>query len=289
MTENLAETPASLDRALKALDSSAELTDTIRAEYAELTDTIRAARHDYYQADAPTLSDAEYDRLYRRLEQIEAQYPALIANDSPTQEVGGEVSEAFSPVTHLVRMYSLEDVFSLEELRAWLTKAEENTRLLTGTAPQWLTELKIDGLAVNLLYRNGVLVRAATRGDGTTGEDVTHNVRTIASIPQKLAGENHPAELEVRGEVFISSADFKKLNEKMVSEGKNPFANPRNAAAGSLRQKDSAVTAEPSEHVCSRRGLADRARRELPVPNLRAIGRLGASHQSIQQTFYFSR
>jgi len=244
VTENLAETPASLDRALKALDSSAELTDTIRAEYAELTDTIRTARHDYYQADAPTLSDAEYDRLYRRLEQIEAQYPALIANDSPTQEVGGEVSEAFSPVTHLVRMYSLEDVFSLEELRAWLTKAEENTRLLTGTAPQWLTELKIDGLAVNLLYRNGVLVRAATRGDGTTGEDVTHNVRTIASIPQKLAGENHPAELEVRGEVFISSADFKKLNEKMVSEGKNPFANPRNAAAGSLRQKDSAVTAE---------------------------------------------
>lgn len=244
MTENLAETPASLDRALKALDSSAELTDTIRAEYAELTDTIRAARYDYYQEDAPTLSDAEYDRLYRRLEQIEAQYPALIANDSPTQEVGGEVSEAFSPVTHLVRMYSLEDVFSLEELRAWLTKAEENTRLLTGAAPQWLTELKIDGLAVNLLYRNGVLVRAATRGDGTTGEDVTHNVRTIASIPQKLAGENHPAELEVRGEVFISSADFKKLNEKMVSEGKNPFANPRNAAAGSLRQKDPAVTAE---------------------------------------------
>ena len=244
MTENLAETPASLDRALKALDSSAELTDTIRAEYAELTDTIRAARHDYYQEDAPTLSDAEYDRLYRRLEQIEAQYPALIANDSPTQEVGGEVSEAFSPVTHLVRMYSLEDVFSLEELRVWLTKAEENTRLLTGAAPQWLTELKIDGLAVNLLYRNGVLVRAATRGDGTTGEDVTHNVRTIASIPQKLAGENHPTELEVRGEVFISSADFKKLNEKMVSEGKNPFANPRNAAAGSLRQKDPAVTAE---------------------------------------------
>ena len=244
MTENLAETPASLDRALKALDSSAELTDTIRAEYAELTDSIRAARHDYYQEDAPTLSDAEYDRLYRRLEQIEAQYPALIANDSPTQEVGGEVSEAFSPVTHLVRMYSLEDVFSLEELRVWLTKAEENTRLLTGAAPQWLTELKIDGLAVNLLYRNGVLVRAATRGDGTTGEDVTHNVRTIASIPQKLAGENHPTELEVRGEVFISSADFKKLNEKMVSEGKNPFANPRNAAAGSLRQKDSAVTAE---------------------------------------------
>ena len=123
-------------------------------------------------------------------------------------------------------------------------KGRGNTRLLTGAAPQWLTELKIDGLAVNLLYRNGVLVRAATRGDGTTGEDVTHNVRTIASIPQKLAGENHPAQLEVRGEVFISSADFKKLNEKMVSEGKNPFANPRNAAAGSLRQKDSAVTAE---------------------------------------------
>ena len=140
-------------------------------------------------------------------------------------------------------MYSLEDVFSFEELRAWLTKTEESVRNLTGAAPRWLTELKIDGLAVNLLYRNGTLVRAATRGDGTTGEDVTHNVRTIASIPQQLSGEGHPEEIEIRGEVFISSADFEKLNESMIAAGKNPFANPRNAAAGSLRQKDPAVTA----------------------------------------------
>ena len=141
-------------------------------------------------------------------------------------------------------MYSLEDVFSDEELRAWLTKAQENSQAISGKNPTWLTELKIDGLAVNLLYRNGALVRAATRGDGTTGEDVTHNVRTIATIPQRLSGQNHPEEIEIRGEVFISSADFKALNEKIVAEGKNPFANPRNAAAGSLRQKDAAVTAQ---------------------------------------------
>ena len=236
MTENNAPTTASIE-------NSTELSDTLRAEYAELTDTIRAARRAYYNEDAPVLSDAEYDALYRRLEIIEAEHPQLIANDSPTQEVGGEAVEAFAPVTHLQRMYSLEDVFSFEELRAWLLKTEENARNLDGSAPQWLTELKIDGLAVNLLYRHGSLVRAATRGDGITGEDVTHNVRTIASIPQQLAGENHTEEIEIRGEVFISSADFEKLNESMIAAGKNPFANPRNAAAGSLRQKDAAVTA----------------------------------------------
>jgi len=230
-------------RAESPAENSVEITEALRAEYAELTDKIRAARRAYYNEDAPFLSDAEYDALYRRLEIIEAEHPLIIANDSPTQEVGGEAIEAFAPVTHLQRMYSLEDVFSFEELRTWLTKTEENTRNLTGGAPQWLTELKIDGLAVNLLYRNGTLVRAATRGDGTTGEDVTHNVRTIASIPQQLTGENHPEEIEIRGEVFISSADFEKLNESMIAAGKNPFANPRNAAAGSLRQKDAAITA----------------------------------------------
>ena len=214
-----------------------------RIAYLGLIDTIRSARRAYYNNESSVLSDAEYDALYRRLEIIEAEHPHLIANDSPTQEVGGEAIEAFAPVTHLQRMYSLEDVFSFEELRTWLTKTEESTRNLTGSAPQWLTELKIDGLAVNLLYRNGTLVRAATRGDGTTGEDVTHNVRTIASIPPQLTGENHPEEIEIRGEVFISSADFEKLNESMIAAGKNPFANPRNAAAGSLRQKDAAITA----------------------------------------------
>ena len=222
------------------------LTPEIRDEYAQLIDDVRDARRAYYTDDAPTISDAAYDTLYRRLEEVEALYPELVANDSPTQEVGGEASSAFAPVTHRARMYSLEDVFSDEELRAWLTKAQENSQAISGKNPTWLTELKIDGLAVNLLYRNGALVRAATRGDGTTGEDVTHNVRTIATIPQRLSGQNHPEEIEIRGEVFISSADFKALNEKIVAEGKNPFANPRNAAAGSLRQKDAAVTAQRS-------------------------------------------
>ena len=220
------------------------LTPEIRDEYAQLIDDVRDARRAYYTDDAPTISDAAYDALYRRLEEVEALYPELVANDSPTQEVGGEASSAFAPVTHRARMYSLEDVFSDEELRAWLTKAQENSQAISGKNPTWLTELKIDGLAVNLLYRNGALVRAATRGDGTTGEDVTHDVRTIATIPQRLSGQNHPEEIEIRGEVFISSADFKALNEKIVAEGKNPFANPRNAAAGSLRQKDAAVTAQ---------------------------------------------
>ena len=216
----------------------------IKERYAQLVDQVRAARQSYYVKDAPTISDAEYDALYRELEKLEAQHPELVANDSPTQEVGGEASAAFAPVTHLARMYSLEDVFSLEELGAWLDRAETNAQEMTGARPTWLTELKIDGLAVNLLYRKGKLVRAATRGDGTTGEDVTHNVLTIASIPTQLAGSNHPEEIEIRGEVFISSADFKALNEQMVEQGKAPFANPRNAAAGSLRQKDAALTAE---------------------------------------------
>ncbi|MGV3016377.1 NAD-dependent DNA ligase LigA [Rothia sp. 88186D007BW] len=216
----------------------------IKERYAQLIDQVRVARQSYYVNDAPTISDADYDALYRELEKLEAQHPELVANDSPTQEVGGEASAAFAPVTHLARMYSLEDVFSLEELGTWLDRAETNAQEMTGARPAWLTELKIDGLAVNLLYRKGKLVRAATRGDGTTGEDVTHNVLTIGTIPTQLAGKNHPEEIEIRGEVFISSADFKILNEQMVEQGKAPFANPRNAAAGSLRQKDAALTAE---------------------------------------------
>ncbi len=222
----------------------AEPGEDLKAEYADLVDRVRQARTAYYVEDAPTISDAEYDALYRRLEEIEALHPQIVANDSPTQEVGGEVSAAFTPVQHLARMYSLEDVFSIDELTAWMDKAAASIAALPGAPdPAWLTELKIDGLAVNLLYRDGELVRAATRGDGTTGEDVTHNVRTIASIPARLAGEDVPAEVEVRGEVFISSRDFRALNEAIVAEGRAPFANPRNAAAGSLRQKDPEVTA----------------------------------------------
>ena len=217
----------------------------IRDEYEQLTEDVRRYRYAYYNEDAPLISDAEFDQLYRRLEEIEALHPELVANDSPTQEVGGEASAAFAPVEHLQRMYSLEDVFSLEELQVWIGRAtasvEKQGRVDELT---WLSEVKIDGLAVNLLYRNGELIRAATRGDGHTGEDITHNALTIKDIPRTLKGSGHPAEVEIRGEVFIPSKAFLELNEQMVEAGKAPFANPRNAAAGSLRQKDPALTAQ---------------------------------------------
>ncbi|MGF9662151.1 NAD-dependent DNA ligase LigA [Arthrobacter crystallopoietes] len=217
----------------------------IRDEYEQLTEDVRRYRYAYYNEDSPLISDAEFDQLYRRLEEIEALHPELVANDSPTQEVGGEVSAAFAPVEHLQRMYSLEDVFSLEELQVWIGRAtasvEKQGRVDELT---WLSEVKIDGLAVNLLYRNGELIRAATRGDGHTGEDITHNALTIKDIPRTLKGSGHPAEVEIRGEVFIPSKAFLELNEQMVEAGKAPFANPRNAAAGSLRQKDPALTAQ---------------------------------------------
>ena len=213
----------------------------VRSEYEHIVEAVEAARRAYYVDDAPVMSDADYDALYRRLEEFEAAYPTLIRDDSPTRQVGGEVSSAFAPVKHSSQMYSLEDVFSFDELKGWVRRVESS---LPDSADHiWLTEVKIDGLAVSLTYRDGVLVRAATRGDGVTGEDVTHNVRTIGSIPQRLSGDGHPAFFEVRGEVFIASGDFVKLNESMVASGKNPFANPRNAAAGSLRQKDASVTA----------------------------------------------
>ncbi|MGM0929725.1 MAG: NAD-dependent DNA ligase LigA [Actinomycetota bacterium] len=236
--------------------------DEIRDEYEQLTENVRKYRYAYYNEDAPLVSDAEFDALYRRLEEIEALHPELVANDSPTQEVGGEVSAAFAPVEHLQRMYSLEDVFSLDELKAWLDRATASVANLgNGRKLRWLSEVKIDGLAVNLLYRNGELVRAATRGDGTTGEDITHNVLTIGDIPRKLTGSNFPAEVEIRGEIFIPTKDFLALNERMVEAGKAPFANPRNSAAGSLRQKDPKVTAERPLHmfvhgIGAREGLA---------------------------------
>ncbi|WP_285320188.1 NAD-dependent DNA ligase LigA [Pseudarthrobacter sp. lyk4-40-TYG-27] len=221
-------------------------TEALREEYENLADLVRKYRFAYYQEDAPLVSDAEFDTLFRRLEEIEALHPELVANDSPTQEVGGEVSAAFAPVEHLQRMYSLEDVFSLEELEAWLNRAEASIAKIGdgGTKAAWLTELKIDGLAVNLLYRDGKLVRAATRGDGTTGEDITHNLLTIKEIPQELQGSGFPAEMEIRGEVFIPSKAFAEFNDALIEAGKAPLANPRNAAAGSLRQKDPAETAK---------------------------------------------
>nr|WP_311764380.1 NAD-dependent DNA ligase LigA [Arthrobacter ipis] len=226
------------------LEPEAIPSDPVRDEYENLADLVRKYRFAYYQEDEPLVSDAEFDALFRRLEELEALHPELVSNDSPTQEVGGEVSAAFAAVEHLQRMYSLEDVFSLEELQAWIAKAEAGVAKSGNPQAAWLTELKIDGLAVNLLYRDGKLVRAATRGDGTTGEDITHNVLTIKEIPQQLSGSGFPAEVEIRGEVFIPSKAFAEFNEALIESGKAPLANPRNAAAGSLRQKDPAETAK---------------------------------------------
>lgn len=211
-----------------------------RTRWQELADTVEKARDAYYQADAPTLSDAEYDQTYRELQDLESRYPQLAGADSPTATVGGEPTGTFAPVTHLQPMLSLDDVFSIEELQAW----EDRVHADTGRPDLAMTcEAKIDGLAVDLLYVDGVLTQAATRGDGRVGEDVTANVRTIGVIPQKLSGSGHPHRMEVRGEVFFPVADFPGLNEARVAAGLAPFVNPRNAAAGSLRQKDPAVTA----------------------------------------------
>lgn len=226
-------------------DSTSTPPERDRERYEALVEQIRAYREAYYQQDQPTVSDSEYDLLFHELQLLESTYPILAGQDSPTQEVGGEVSGAFSPVTHASRMYSLEDVFSLGELDVWLERAQTNAARIHPDAPvQWLCEVKIDGLALNLTYRDGKLVRAGTRGDGTTGEDVTHNALTISDIPQELTGSGWPQEFEVRGEVYIATDDFNAYNETLIAEGKAPLANPRNAAAGSLRQKDPKQTAK---------------------------------------------
>ncbi len=208
--------------------------------YHQLIQEVDDARAAYYNRDAPVLSDAEYDKLYRELEDFEAQYPQYRSADSPTTQVGGAASQAFAPVEHLQQMTSLDDVFSLEELAAWEARMANDT----GRSDlDMLTEVKIDGLAVNLLYENGVLNRAATRGDGWVGEDVTANVRTISCIPHRLKGVV-PARVEIRGEVYFPTKDFESLNAERVRMGEAPFVNARNAAAGSLRQKDWKKTAE---------------------------------------------
>jgi DNA ligase (NAD+) len=210
----------------------------VRDRHSELSRTIDEHAFRYYVLDQPIVADAEYDALMRELESIEQAHPTLRTPDSPTQKVMGTYSTDFAAVEHLERLLSLGNVFSPEELQAWATRVGKEA-----PAASFLCELKIDGLAVDLVYRDGSLVRAATRGDGRTGEDITPNIRTLKSVPQRLTGEGVPRLLEVRGEVFIATRDFTRLNERLVADGKPPFANPRNAAAGSLRQKDPRVTA----------------------------------------------
>jgi len=209
-----------------------------RQRHAELAAELTEHQYRYHVLDSPLVSDAEYDAMMRELVGLEEQIPELRTPDSPSQRVGAAVSTDFTPVEHLERLLSLDNAFSAGELDSWVARAER----LGGSGP-YLCELKIDGLAIAMVYRKGRLQRAATRGDGVTGEDVTPNVKTIAAVPTKLSGSGWPDTLEVRGEVFLPVAAFEELNQRLTEAGKPPFANPRNSAAGSLRQKDPRVTA----------------------------------------------
>ncbi|WP_142502361.1 NAD-dependent DNA ligase LigA [Klebsiella sp. 2680] len=208
----------------------------------ELRTTLRHHEYLYHVMDAPEIPDAEYDRLMRELRELEAQHPELITPDSPTQRVGAEPLASFSQIRHEVPMLSLDNVFDEESFLAFNKRVQD--RLKNTDDLVYCCELKLDGLAVSILYENGILVQAATRGDGTTGEDITSNVRTIRAIPLKLRGDNIPQRLEVRGEVFLPQAGFEKINEEARRTGGKVFANPRNAAAGSLRQLDPRITAK---------------------------------------------
>lgn len=225
----------------------AQTVDQAAARAAELRHLLDYHAYRYYALDAPEITDAAFDKLLIELQQIEAAYPGLVTPDSYTQRVGGYVSEQFTPVTHMARMYSMDDAMNLEELDEWLARTED---ALGAGHVAYTCELKIDGLGVALTYQNGAFVRAATRGDGTTGEDVSLNVRTIKDVPMHLSeaalahmGADRATPIEVRGEVYMPKGSFARLNAEADAEGREPFANPRNAAAGSLRQKDPKVTA----------------------------------------------
>ncbi|GLP71882.1 DNA ligase 1 [Streptomyces sp. TUS-ST3] len=217
-----------------------------REKHAKLAEQIEEHRFRYYVNDAPVISDADFDKLLRSLEALEEEYPELRTPDSPTQKVAGAYETEFTSVQHRSRMLSLDNAFSDEELAAW---AERVAKDVGTTDYHLLCELKVDGLAVNLTYEHGRLTRAATRGDGRTGEDITPNVRTIAEIPDRLTGDKVPDLVEIRGEVYFPMEKFEELNARLVEAGDKPFANPRNAAAGSLRQKDPRVTATRPLHM----------------------------------------
>ncbi|MGW0770881.1 NAD-dependent DNA ligase LigA [Streptomyces sp. NPDC002676] len=230
-------------------DKQAETTGVpaeARVKHAQLAEQVEEHRFRYYVKDAPVISDAEFDQLLKSLEALEEQYPELRTPDSPTQKVAGSYATEFTAVEHRQRMLSLDNTFNDEELAAW---ADRIARELGDQEYHFLCELKVDGLAVNLTYEHGRLTRAATRGDGRTGEDITPNVRTIAEIPDRLQGDKVPDLVEIRGEVYFPMEKFEELNARLVAAGDKPFANPRNAAAGSLRQKDPRVTATRPLHM----------------------------------------
>jgi DNA ligase (NAD+) len=251
-----------------------EVPDDARTRHRDLSEELDRYAFAYYVLDQPLTSDGQYDALMGELKALEAEHPALVTPDSPSQKVNGGFTATFSPVQHLERMQSLDNAFSSDELSAWAARVEREG----AAGASYLCELKVDGVAVDLVYENGRLVRAATRGDGTTGEDVTANVRTMDDVPQQLTGDDGtvPELLEVRGEIYFPVAGFADVNAAMVEQGKPPFANPRNAAAGSLRQKDPRITAtRPLRLVVhglgARRGF-ELERQSQAYDRLRALG-----------------
>lgn len=242
--------------------------ESIIQQINQLRTSLRHHEHQYHVLDAPEIPDAEYDRLMQQLRDLEAQHPELITNDSPTQRVGAAPLDAFEQVKHEVPMLSLDNVFDEESYLAFDKRVHD--RLKSAEPLTFCCELKLDGLAVSLLYEEGELVRAATRGDGTTGENITANVRTIRAIPLRLQGDNIPRRVEVRGEVFMPQAGFEQLNDEARRKGGKIFANPRNAAAGSLRQLDPRITAKrPLTFFCYGVGLLEGG--ELPRSHIQRL------------------
>ena len=232
----------------------ANIPEHVLSDYERLKDELNQHNHRYYVLDDPSVPDSEYDRQMRQLQDIESQYPSLRTSDSPSQRVGGEALSAFTQVHHDVAMLSLDNAFSQAELEDFDRRVKDRLNYAALTQPpeiDYACEPKLDGVAVSLLYRDGLLERGATRGDGTVGEDITANVRTINSIPLKLVGDHIPSLLEVRGEIYLPRAGFESLNAKAIAAGEKAFVNPRNAAAGSLRQLDSKITASRPLEMCA--------------------------------------
>ena len=228
---------------------SAELPSDIEEQINSLRDELHHHNHRYYTLDDPQIPDAEYDRLMRHLKALEEQYPQFIRVDSPSQRVGSQPLEAFQQVQHEMPMLSLDNAFNEDDLMAFNQRLQD--RLKDESEIEFACEPKLDGIAVSVIYENGVLIQGATRGDGSTGEDITANLRTVGSIPLKLSGNDYPAYLEVRGEVYMTTAGFEKLNQQAIANEQKTFVNPRNAAAGSLRQLDSRLTAQRPLVMCA--------------------------------------
>ncbi|MGB1868567.1 MAG: NAD-dependent DNA ligase LigA [Porticoccaceae bacterium] len=258
----------------------AHIPEHVLSDYERLKDELNQHNHRYYVLDDPSVPDAEFDRQMRQLQDLEAQYPSLRTSDSPSQRVGGEALAAFTQVRHDVAMLSLDNAFNPAELEDFDRRVKDRLNYAAlKDAPEidYACEPKLDGVAVSLLYRDGLLVRGATRGDGTVGEDITANVRTINSIPLKLTGADIPSLLEVRGEIYLPRAGFEALNAKAIAAGDKAFVNPRNAAAGSLRQLDSKITASRPLEMCaySVGQFVAEAKPSTHLSMLQALGGLG--------------